>query len=197
MNRRAIVGCSGAMSDFSTAEEGATSGYDAGIGSTCGSGVMWQEIGSAIAGEFADLADLGEMTRLCTRLVLAAVLGGLLGFERETKGKAAGVKTHMLVALGSAIFMIVPLQIGVDVGDLTRVMQGMVTGVGFLGAGTILKGSSEESVKGLTTAAGLWMTSAIGMTAGLGQAGSALLCTLFALLIFALMPRLMRIADRD
>jgi putative Mg2+ transporter-C (MgtC) family protein len=158
---------------------------------------MWQDIGSAIAAEFSDLPSLSELVSLSVRLLLAALLGGLLGFERETKGKAAGVKTHMLVALGSAIFMTVPLQIGVDVGDLTRVMQGMVTGVGFLGAGTILKGGSEESVKGLTTAAGLWMTSAIGMTAGLGQAASALVCTAFALIIFALMPRLMRHFDRD
>ena len=155
---------------------------------------MWEVIGSTIAHEFSDIPDMAELTRLSLRLLLAALLGGLLGYERETKGKAAGIKTHMLVALGSAIFMVIPLQIGVEVCDLTRVMQGMVTGIGFLGAGTILKGRDEESVKGLTTAAGLWMTSAIGMTVGLGQAGSALLCTGFALLVFALMPRFMRLA---
>ena len=155
---------------------------------------MWEVIGSTIAHEFSDIPDMAELTRLSLRLLLAALLGGLLGYEREAKGKAAGIKTHMLVALGSAIFMVIPLQIGVEVGDLTRVMQGMVTGIGFLGAGTILKGRDEESVKGLTTAAGLWMTSAIGMTVGLGQAGSALLCTSFALLVFALMPRFMRLA---
>ncbi|HET9031521.1 MAG TPA: MgtC/SapB family protein [Dokdonella sp.] len=154
---------------------------------------MWEEIGSTLVQEFSDIPDVAELTRLSIRLLLAAILGGLLGFERETKGKAAGIKTHMFVALGSAIFMIVPLQIGVEVGDLTRVIQGMVTGVGFLGAGTILKGRSEDSVKGLTTAAGLWMTSAIGMTVGLGQAGSAVLCTLFALIVFGVMPRLMRL----
>ena len=153
---------------------------------------MWEQVGSTFASEFSDIPDIAEMTRLCIRIVLAATLGGLLGFERETKGKAAGVKTHMLVAIGSAIFMIIPLQIGVEVGDLTRVIQGMVTGVGFLGAGTILKGNSEDSVKGLTTAAGLWMTSAIGMTVGLGQAGSALVCAFFALIIFSVMPRLMQ-----
>ncbi len=146
---------------------------------------MWEVIGSTIAHEFSDIPDMAELTRLSLRLLLAVLLGGLLGYERETKGKAAGIKTHMLVALGSAIFMVIPLQIGVEVGDLTRVMQGMVTGIGFLGAGTILKGRDEESVKGLTTAAGLWMTSAIGMTVGLGQAGSAVLCTGFALLVFA------------
>lgn len=156
---------------------------------------MWEQIGSTLASEFSDIPDMGELTRLCARLLLAAVLGGLLGIDREKKGKAAGVKTHMLVALGSAIFMIIPLQVGVGMAELTRVMQGLVTGVGFLGAGMILKGNSEESVKGLTTAAGIWMTSAIGMTAGLGQSASALLCTAFALVVFSLMPRLVRLFD--
>ena len=131
------------------------------------------------------------------RLFLATVLGGLLGFEREQQGKAAGVRTHMLVALGSAIFVIIPLQIGVQPAELTRVIQGMVTGVGFLGAGTILKSNDESHVKGLTTAAGIWMTSAIGMTAGLGQETSAILCTVFALIVFALMPRVIRAIEKD
>ena len=90
----------------------------------------------------------------------------------------------MLVALGSAIFMIIPLQIGVQPAELTRVIQGMVAGVGFLGAGTILKSSDESHVKGLTTAAGIWMTSAI-------------LCTVFALLVFALMPRVLNAIEKD
>lgn len=157
---------------------------------------MFQEVASTIAHEFSDVPDVVELTRLGVRLSLAAVLGAVLGYDREVKGKAAGIKTHMLVALGSAIFMVIPLQIGVDVGDLTRVMQGMVTGVGFLGAGTILKGSSEDNVKGLTTAAGLWMTSAIGMTAGLGQELSAVLCTVLALIVFSLIPRLMRLVGK-
>ena len=158
---------------------------------------MWQQIGSTIASEFSDIPDVAELTRLGVRLLLAGILGGVLGYDREKKGKAAGIKTHMLVALGSAIFMIIPLQIGVEVGDLTRVIQGMVTGVGFLGAGTILKGRHEDDVKGLTTAAGLWMTSAIGMTAGLGQEMSALLCTVLALIIFSIVPRLMRLIGKD
>lgn len=157
---------------------------------------MWQQIGSTIASEFSDIPDVAELTRLGVRLLLAAILGGMLGYDREMKGKAAGIKTHMLVALGSAIFMTIPLQIGVEVGDLTRVIQGMVTGVGFLGAGTILKGRHEDEVKGLTTAAGLWMTSAIGMTAGLGQEMSALLCTALALIIFSIVPRLMRLLGK-
>ncbi|MEZ5463101.1 MgtC/SapB family protein [Dokdonella sp.] len=158
---------------------------------------MFQEVASAVASEFSDVPDLAELTRLGVRLLLAAALGAALGYDREVKGKAAGIKTHILVAVGSAIFMIIPLQIGVEVGDLTRVMQGMVTGVGFLGAGTILKGSSEDNVKGLTTAAGLWMTSAIGMTAGLGQELSAVLCTVLALVVFSLIPRLMRLLGKS
>lgn len=158
---------------------------------------FWQQVGGAIASEFADVTDVAEMTRLTVRLLLAAVLGALLGLEREQKGKAAGVRTHMLVALGSAIFMTIPLQIGVQPAELTRIIQGMVTGVGFLGAGTILKSDEEHRVKGLTTAAGIWMTSAIGMTAGLGQEVSAILCTAFALIVFALMPRVVRLFGDD
>lgn len=154
-------------------------------------GEVMQEIGRTIASEFSDLSDVAEMTRLTVRMLLAAVLGAILGFEREQTGKAAGVRTHMLVALGSAIFVAVPLQIGVQPAELTRVIQGMVAGVGFLGAGTILKGHNEHHVKGLTTAAGIWMTSAIGMTAGLGQETSAVLCAVFALIVFALMPKIL------
>lgn len=157
----------------------------------------WQQIGGTIASEFSDLPDLTEITRVCVRLTIAALLGGLLGFEREQKGKAAGIKTHMLVSLGSAIFVLIPLQAGVQPAELTRVIQGIVSGIGFLGAGTILKADSEERVKGLTTAAGIWMTSAIGMTAGLGHEASAILCTLLALAIFAVMPRLMRRWEKD
>ena len=157
----------------------------------------WQQIGGTIASEFSDLPDLAELTRVCVRLTIAALLGGLLGFERELKGKAAGVKTHMLVSLGSAIFVLIPLQAGVQPAELTRVIQGIVSGIGFLGAGTILKADSEERVKGLTTAAGIWMTSAIGMTAGLGHEASAVLCTLLALTIFAVMPRIMRRWEKD
>ncbi|PZQ18705.1 MAG: methyltransferase [Rhodanobacter denitrificans] len=157
----------------------------------------WQQIGGTIASEFSDLPDLAELTRVCVRLTIAALLGGLLGFEREQKGKAAGVKTHMLVSLGSAIFVLIPLQAGVQPAELTRVIQGIVSGIGFLGAGTILKADSEERVKGLTTAAGIWMTSAIGMTAGLGHEASAVLCTLLALTIFAVMPRIMRRWEKD
>ncbi len=108
-------------------------------------------------------SDVREVARVSTRLLVAAALGGLLGYERELKRKAAGLRTHMLVALGAALFVLVPLQAGVPKEDVSRVMQGIVTGIGFLGAGTILKGSSVEDVKGLTTAAGIWLTAALAL----------------------------------
>ena len=149
------------------------------------------QIGEALATEFA-LPDAGTLTVMLVRLLTAVVLGGLLGLERERKGRAAGLNTHILVSMGSALFVLAPLQAGIDPADITRVMQGIVSGIGFLGAGAIIKLNRGERVEGLTTAAGIWMTSAIGMAAGMGLEIAALLTTLLALLVFATIPRLMR-----
>jgi putative Mg2+ transporter-C (MgtC) family protein len=140
--------------------------------------------------EFSDLPDAAQATRILVRLLMAALLGGVLGYERERHGKAAGVRTHMLVAMGAALFVLVPQQGGMDVADISRVIQGIVTGVGFLGAGAIIKRHSEEDVQGLTTAAGVWMTAAIGIACGLGREATAVLSTLLALLVLALVPKL-------
>ena len=156
----------------------------------------WTQITDTVAAEFSDLNDLTQATRLVVRLSVAAVLGGLLGIEREHKGKAAGVRTHMLVAMGSALFIVVSQQSGMVPADMSRVLQGLIAGIGFLGAGTILKGHSEASVQGLTTAAGIWMTAAIGVAAGLGLEVTAVLSTLLALAIFSLMPRLLEVFDK-
>jgi putative Mg2+ transporter-C (MgtC) family protein len=129
-----------------------------------------------------------ELTQLLLRLGLAAGLGGLLGFQREVVGRAAGLRTHMLVALGSAFFIVLPVQAGMDLTDLSRVLQGLTTGIGFLGAGTILK--REGQIEGLTTAAGLWLTAAVGIAAGMGREMSAVLGTVLAFLILAVVPRL-------
>ena len=153
----------------------------------------WQEVGNAIQEEFSDLPDAARVTRIAVRLLMAAVLGGLLGLERERKGKSAGLRTHMLVALGAALFVLIPQQAGVSDADLTRVLQGLVAGVGFLGAGTIIKGDGEEDVKGLTTAAGIWLTAAIGVAAGMGREATAVLSTLMALAILSTMPRVVRL----
>ena len=103
------------------------------------------------------------------RLVLACVLGGLIGLERESGERPAGFRTHILVCTGSCLFMIVSIYGFDDLGtvrDPARLAAQVVTGVGFLGAGTILHQGSN--VKGLTTAASIWMVSAIGLTAGVG-----------------------------
>src|SRR5215472_8770174 len=102
-------------------------------------GDTWQRIWEAVRADFADLPDAGLAAQLGVRLLLAALLGGLLGYERERSGKAAGMRTHMLVALGAALFVLVPQQAGASPESLTRVLQGVTAGVGFLGAGTILK----------------------------------------------------------
>jgi putative Mg2+ transporter-C (MgtC) family protein len=160
-----------------------------------GSGT-WQEVAQTIASEFSDLPDAAQVTRILLRLTLAALLGGLLGIEREQKGKAAGVRTHMLVAMGAALFVLLSQQSGMEDDAVSRVIQGIIAGIGFLGAGTILKGDNEDKVRGLTTAAGIWLTAAIGVAAGMGRESTAVLSTLLALAVFALMPRLVRLLEK-
>ena len=147
--------------------------------------------------EFSDVPDVAQFTRLVLRLLLAAVLGGVLGYEREHKGKAAGIRTHMLVAIGAALFVLVPQQGGMGIADMSRVIQGVIAGIGFLGAGAIIKQQREESVQGLTTAAGVWMTAAIGIACGLGRETTAVISTLLALAILALVPRWLEARSRQ
>ncbi len=155
------------------------------------------EVLDTIAAEFSDVGDLAQLTRILVRLLLAALLGFVLGFEREQQGKAAGVRTHMLVAIGSAMFVLVPQQTGIVPADMSRVIQGLVAGVGFLCAGTILKqGKDEHHVQGLTTAAGLWMTAAIGMACGLGREATAVISALLALVVLQFVPRLVSLIER-
>ncbi|MDX9833862.1 MAG: MgtC/SapB family protein [Desulfobulbus sp.] len=149
---------------------------------------MWQEIWNTVVSEFSDIPDVSQITRITLRLLVAAILGGSLGYEREHHGKSAGVRTHMLVAIGAALFVLIPQQAGVSSSDLTRVLQGLVTGVGFLGAGTIILKSKQKEVQGLTTAAGIWVTAAIGLAAGMGRESTAILSTLIALFILAAVP---------
>ena len=151
---------------------------------------MWATVLQTLQSEFSDAPDVEQVTRLMTRLLLAALLGGVLGYEREQKGKAAGIRTHMLVAMGAALFVLVPQLGGMAVADMSRVIQGIVTGIGFLGAGAIIKHRTEEDTQGLTTAAGIWMTAAIGVACGLGRETTALISALLALAVLAILPRL-------
>jgi putative Mg2+ transporter-C (MgtC) family protein len=157
---------------------------------------MWGTVVATLQAEFSDIPDVEGLTRIVLRLLFAAALGGALGFERERHGKSAGVRTHMLVALGAALFVLVPDLAGAAGGDMTRVIQGVVVGVGFLGAGSIIKGSAAEDVHGLTTAAGIWLTAAVGIACGLGREGTAVLSAMLAIAILALVPHLSSVKDK-
>jgi putative Mg2+ transporter-C (MgtC) family protein len=123
----------------------------------------------------AGLPDARQFARIVIRLLVAMLLGGIVGFQREHTGKPAGLRTHMLVAMGAALFVLASAETGMTSTDVSRVIQGLATGIGFIGAGAILKLSVEREIRGLTTAAGLWMTAAMGVAAGLGRIGMALL----------------------
>lgn len=150
-----------------------------------------------VAADFQDLPDVAEAIRLTVRLLLAAALGGLLGYDRERAGKSAGLRTHMLVSLGSALFVLIPDQAGMLDADISRVIQGVVAGVGFLGAGAIVKGNKEADIQGLTTAAGIWLTAAVGIAAGMGREASAILGAILAFLILSALGRFGRGAKVD
>jgi putative Mg2+ transporter-C (MgtC) family protein len=154
--------------------------------------VWWQQAWLTLQAEFSDLPDATHFTQVSVRILVAVLLGGLIGYEREMKGSAAGLRTHMMVALGSALFVIIPLQAGMEIEDLSRVIQGLVAGIGFLCAGAIIKQSDTEQIKGLTTASSIWATSAIGMAVGMGRETTAVLSTAFALVILAFLPRIER-----
>jgi putative Mg2+ transporter-C (MgtC) family protein len=160
----------------------------------------WTTIVRTVSEDFSDIPDLARLTRITLRMFLAAFLGGILGFERSQRGKSAGLRTHMLVAVGAALFVVVPLQAGASIESVTRVLQGVIAGIGFLCAGTILKQEhgDGEQVQGLTTAAGVWLTAAIGVTVGMGHEATAVLCTVLAFLILSTLGRLeRRFENRD
>lgn len=153
--------------------------------------VVGQEVWATVVSEFSDVPDVSTLTLITVRLVLAALLGGILGYEREHKARSAGVRTHMLVGVGAALFVIGPLQSGMEIADLSRVLQGVVQGIGFLGAGAIVVRRSLHQVEGLTTAASIWATAAIGVIAGLGLESTAVLSAAIVLIILAVVPRIL------
>ena len=142
--------------------------------------IFWQELTSG-------LPDSQQLTRVIIRLIAAVLLGSIIGFEREKAGKAAGLRTHILVTLGTCVFILACSGSGMDSDGLSRVIQGIVTGIGFLGAGSILKLNEERDIQGLTTAAGVWMTAAIGVAVGLGEIGLALLGAVLTVIVLALL----------
>jgi putative Mg2+ transporter-C (MgtC) family protein len=130
------------------------------------------------------------------RLLLAAVLGAILGAEREMRQRAAGFRTNTLIALGSAAFTLVSIQLAdQDGGDPTRIPSQIVTGIGFLGGGAILRGQGD--IRGLTTAATVWVNAAIGMAAGAGFYALAITSTLVTLFVLTVFLRIENYMNRQ
>lgn len=124
------------------------------------------------------------------RLLVALLVGALVGVQRELTHKPAGLRTHMLLALGTALVVVSAAESGMSLSDLSRVIQGLVTGIGFLGGGAILKLTAEHEIHGLTTAAGIWMTAAASAAAGLGQLALALIGVCLGLIVLAAFVKL-------
>ena len=113
---------------------------------------------------------MSPLLEMILRFLLAVALGAGIGFQRERAGKAAGLRTHILVSSGAALFTLVSIYgFGDAEVDISRVAAGVVLGIGFIGAGVILRGQREKEVAGLTTAATIWMTAAVGLAAGTGM----------------------------
>ena len=123
---------------------------------------------------------------LIWRLLLAAVLGAVIGLEREYRQKPAGLRTNMLIALGSALFTLISIQVGTAAHTPDRIASQIVTGIGFLGGGAILR--SGRSVHGMTTAATIWENAAIGIACGAGEFAIAMAATVVTLVVLAVLP---------
>lgn len=135
------------------------------------------------------MPDLRELVRMLVRLLAALAVGALIGYEREKRGKAAGLRTHMLVSMGTTLFVVATIEGGMQEDATSRVIQGIVTGIGFLGAGVIMKIHESRQIRGLTTAAGIWMTAAASVAIGLGQIGLGLIAAGMAWVVLAIMDR--------
>ncbi|QHE85406.1 MgtC/SapB family protein [Hydrogenophaga sp. BPS33] len=155
-----------------------------------------QTVWATIQAEFGDFAEVERITRATWRMGEALLLGAAIGWDRERRDAEAGLRTHMLVALGAALFVLIPMEAGMDPEQLSRVVQGLVSGIGFLGAGAVLKDQEEGRIHGLTTAASIWATAAIGLAAGMGRTGTAVLATVFILLVLVSLRRFGRTLRR-
>ncbi|MDQ3801460.1 MAG: MgtC/SapB family protein [Acidobacteriota bacterium] len=145
--------------------------------------IFWEEL-------TAGMPTARQLAQIIIRLLAATLLGAAIGIQRERVGKPAGLRTHTLVTLGTCVFVIAGGAYGMSSDGLSRVIQGIVTGIGFIGAGSILKLNEERDIQGLTTAAGVWMASAIGVAVGLGALGLAILATILTLIILTLVGRI-------
>ena len=152
--------------------------------------IFWQELTFGTP-------DANQWARIVIRLLAATICGAAIGLQREKVGKPAGLRTHILVTVGTTLFVLTCSVYGMSSDGLSRVIQGIVTGIGFIGAGSILKLDKERDIQGLTTAAGVWMTSAIGVTIGLGSVGLAFLGTILTLIILTVAGKFEFLIDKN
>ena len=145
----------------------------------------WDEVAGGVP-------DGNQLARITIRMFVSAILGAVVGIQREQTGKPAGLRTHMLVALGATLFVLVPVELSAGADAVSRAIQGVATGIGFIGGGAILKLSAEREVRGLTSAAVIWMTAAAGVAVGLGELVMAAIGIFFTWMILALVGRVER-----
>jgi len=136
-----------------------------------------------------DLPNAQQLVRVSIRLLIAMAAGAVIGAQREATGKAAGFRTHVLVALGSAIFVLAGFEYGFGNDPMSRIIQGLITGMGFIGGGAILKLAQDRQIKGLTTAGSIWATAAVGVAAGLGQLAVVLVATVLTWVVLAVFAK--------
>jgi putative Mg2+ transporter-C (MgtC) family protein len=149
---------------------------------------FWQEV-------FPELHHGEQVASVALRLMAALIVGTVVGLQRELSHKPAGLRTHLLVALGTALLVVAAVNTGMKSGDISRVIQGLITGIGFLGGGTILKLTQEHEIRGLTTAAGIWLTAAASIAAGLGEFAAAFIGVSFALIVLTAVGKFERRID--
>lgn len=138
--------------------------------------VFWTELSTSFP-------DSKQLAIIVIRLLASAIFGAAIGFERENAGKKAGLRTHMLVASGTCVFVLGALGNGMGHDAMSRVIQGIITGIGFVGAGSILKREEDKKIEGVTTSAAIWMAAAIGVACGLGGLGLAIIATVLSLVV--------------
>lgn len=141
--------------------------------------IFWEELTYG-------LPDKNQLIHIIIRLTAAILFGAVIGLQREATNKPAGLRTHILVSLGTTVFVVACSIYGMNSDGLSRVIQGIVTGIGFIGAGSILKLNEERDVKGLTTSASVWMAASIGVAVGLGALGIGLMATILTFFILTL-----------
>jgi putative Mg2+ transporter-C (MgtC) family protein len=144
--------------------------------------IIWEELSYGFP-------DIRQFTHAMIRLLAAMFLGAVIGLQRERVGKPAGIKTHILATFGTTVFVLACISYGMEKDALSRVIQGIVTGIGFLGAGAILKLDDTRDIKGLTTAASIYVSAGIGVAVGLGALGLAILATVLTMVVLAIIGK--------